>query len=109
MKKHSCFALVFWLFKHQIKTKNTNCATLQPVQSLHQTPNVHFNPIRNVVLGIYWFLYQPIYMNFTKQLIKNQQLHPSSVAFHAILPLLAIDFYETVILYNLTGIFCDVA
>ena len=104
MEKHLCLAFMFWLFIYRNCPSQKKSHNILPKDYKHDQ-NIHFNPTRNMLLGIYWFLYQPIDLDFTKQYLKHQHKKGIiSVVFHAIFPLLATSSYDhTVILYNLTS------
>ena len=85
-KQQKLAAFVFWLFQ------NANSNTLAT------------NPLRHVVWKIFWLVYQPIYMDFTRQrLQKHHTKSVMSVAFHPRLPLFATGSGDkSTILYDIS-------
>ena len=62
------------------------------------------NPLRHVVLKIFWLIYQPIYMDFTRQHLKYYHTDTVlSVAFHTNSPLFATGSWDnSTILYDIS-------
>ena len=84
-KQQKLAAFVFWLLQNASNTSPTN-------------------PWRHVVWKIFWLVYQPICMDFTRQhLQKHHTKSVMSVAFHPSLPLLVTGSADnSTILYDLT-------
>ena len=106
MPKHKC-CLVFVFWNLQNKKNNNIQIQERQNQTIHDDLNLKLklnNPARNIVWEIYWFLFQPIHMNFSKQYLENY--HASivlSVSFHPTLPyFVSCSKDKTVILFNLT-------
>jgi len=87
-KQQKLAAFVFWVLQ------NANSNTfISPT-----------NPLRHVVWNIFWLVYQPICMNFTKQhLQKHHSNTVMSVAFHPSFPLLSTGSADnSIILYDIS-------